>query len=272
MSKHARRGRGGRKKDVFSKAPNTAAALSKAGRPIITNSLATKIALIVLPAILAFAVYWPSLKSGLVYDARVEILTEGFITSLANLPAVLTFKVIGMNLMLGARPGHLLYLMTNAAMWGRDPWGYHLTSNLLHALNAGLLAWLLSRLVGAQMEKLDKAQSRKIQLGIAAVVLLFALHPIATETVASVSYSSDLLVTFFTLVALLSATGFKPERTRDALLLGGLGVVCAFSAVACKESGVAAALALVAYWIIFRRGERNAMWLLFLGASVFVAV
>ena len=40
-----------------------------------------------------------------------------------------------MNLMLGSRPGQLLYLMANAALWGIDPWGYHLGSNLLHAAN-----------------------------------------------------------------------------------------------------------------------------------------
>src|SRR5208282_1777855 len=86
-----------------------------------------------LLAVVAFLVYWPSLQSDFVYDARTEILEEGFITSLSNLPAVLSLKVLGMHLMLGSRPGQLLYLMLNAAVWGKQPWGYHLTSNLLHA-------------------------------------------------------------------------------------------------------------------------------------------
>ncbi len=41
-----------------------------------------------LAAITAF-IYAPSIGSAFVYDAHVEILQEGFITSLANLPAVL---------------------------------------------------------------------------------------------------------------------------------------------------------------------------------------
>ena len=39
--------------------------------------------------------YLPSLQSDFVYDAKTEILKEGFITSTANLPDVVTLKVLG---------------------------------------------------------------------------------------------------------------------------------------------------------------------------------
>src|SRR5260221_7759823 len=92
-----------------------------------------------LLAIVTFLAYWPSLKSDFVYDARAEILEERFITSLSNLPAVLSLKVLGMNLMLGARPGQMLYLMLIAAVCGKEPFRYHLCSNLLHAANLAVL-------------------------------------------------------------------------------------------------------------------------------------
>jgi len=220
-----------------------------------------------LLAAVAFFAYWPSLKSDFVYDARVEILEEGFITSISNLPAVLSLKVLGMNLMLGDRPGQLLYLMLIAAVCGKEPFGYHLCSNFLHAANVAFLFLLLRRLIATEMARLTGSAFLKAQLAAVAATLIFALHPIAVEPVSGVNFSSDLLVTFFTLLGLLAATAFRPDNVRKALLMGGAGAFCAFAAVTCKESGMAAAPLLVVYWFLFRRGEAKAPWLCFLGAA-----
>jgi len=223
-----------------------------------------------LLAAVTFWVYWPSLKSDFVYDASPEIREEGFITSLANLPAVLSLKVLGMNLMLGDRPGQLLYLMLIAAVCGREPFGYHLCSNLLHAANVALLFVLLRRLIAMEIPGLTGNGALKARLAAVAATLIFALHPIAVEPASAIGFSSDLLVTFFTLLALLAATSFKPENLRSAWLIGGAGALCAFAAVTCKESGMAAALLLIVYWFLFRRGEAKGPWLWFLGAATAV--
>jgi len=222
-----------------------------------------------LLAVVTFLVYWPSLTSDFVYDARLEI-NEGFITSLSNLPDVLSLKVLGMNLMLGDRPGQLLYMMLVAAVFGKEPFGYHLCGNLLHAVNVALLFVLLLRLTKTEITALARTGALKVQLAVVAATLLFALHPIAVETVSGVSYSSDLLVTFFTLLALLAATTFRSDNFRVAMLTGGAGSLCAFAAVACKESGMATALLLTVYWFLFRREKKNKPWLLFLGAAMVV--
>ncbi|HUB67860.1 MAG TPA: tetratricopeptide repeat protein [Candidatus Methylacidiphilales bacterium] len=214
-----------------------------------------------------FLAYWPSLKSDFVYDARIEILQEGFITSLSNLPAVLSLKVLGMNLMLADRPGQILYLMLNAAFWGKDPWGYHLGSNLLHAANAALLFVFLRRLAIAELSWLAEHNILRTEIAIGAVTLIFALHPIAVEPVSGINFSSDLLVTFFTLLALLAATVFRVDHFGIAVGAGGVGTLCSFLAVSCKESGIAAALLLIIYWFLFRRQEAKVPWLLFLGAA-----
>ena len=225
-----------------------------------------------LLAVVAFLVYWPSLSSDFVYDARREILEEGFITSLSNLPAVLSLKVLNMSLMVGSRPGELLYLMLNAAIWGDKPFGYHLSSNLLHATNVALLFVLLLRLVKSEVAGLDRSGALKVQLAAIVVTLIFALHPIATESVAEISFSSSLLVTFFTLIALLAATAFRPENFRIAVLMGCLGVLSAFASVTCKESGIATVLLLFVYWFLFRSNESKKPWLLFLGAATAMTV
>lgn len=217
-----------------------------------------------------FLVYGPSLKSDFVYDARQEILEEGFITSWSNLPAVVSLQVLETNLMLGDRPGTLLYLMLIAAICGQEPFGYHLGSNLLHAANVVLLFGLLLRLIKPELAGQTRSTVLKVQLAAAAAALLFALHPIAAEPVAAVCYSSDLLVTFFTLLALLSVTAFRPNNLPIALGTGGVCTLCAFAAVTCKESGAAVAPLLVAYWFLFRRGEAKIPWLLLFIAATSV--
>jgi Tfp pilus assembly protein PilF len=221
-----------------------------------------------LLGVLAFLVYWPSLSSDFVYDGTLEI-QEGFLASLSNLPDVLSLKVLSMPLILGSRPGSLLYLMLIAAVSGTNPFGYHLCSNLLHAANVALLFILLLRFTNHKID-LSKGESRKILLATAAVALFFGLHPLAVEPVAAINYCSDLLVTFFTLIALLASTFFNPDNPRSAWLNGILGTLCAFAAVSCKESGVAASVLLIVYWFLFRRHESKGPWLWFLGAAVTV--
>jgi protein O-mannosyl-transferase len=248
--------------------PQTSAALEPRLQSFFRKSLSDAWLPLLLAAV-TFLAYWPSLQSDFVYDARQEILNEGFITSLTNLPTVLSLKVLGMNLMLGDRPGQILYLMLVAAIWGKEPFGYHLCSNLLHAANVALLFVLFRRLIAAENVNADKRGVTKAPLAAATAALVFALHPISVEPVAGVNYSSDLLVTFFTLLALLAATSFRPESFRASLLAGGAGALCAFAAVTCKESGIAAALLLIGYWFLYRRQESRGPWLCFLGAATF---
>ncbi len=245
-------------------APVAAAARSRAGKPdwILPAAIA------VLLAVLTFLFYAPSLGSDLVYDARLEILHEGFITNPANVADLLSLKVLSMRLMLSDRPGQLLYLMLIAGVSGKDPFGYHLASDLLHAANVALLFILLLRLARGPRAVSSPEEDRRTLLACAAVASIFALHPLAVEAAASVSYSSDLLITFFTLAALLAATAFRPEDARAAWRIGGLGALCAFAAVTCKESGLAACGALVVYWFLYRRSETRRPWFLFLGAAV----
>jgi Flp pilus assembly protein TadD len=129
---------------------------------------------------------------------------------------------------------------------------------------------LLLRLIARETTGLARSELGKVRWAAVAATLIFALHPIAVEPVAEVNYSSDLLVTFFTLLALLAATIFRPGNFRTTLIPGALGTLCAFAAVACKESGIAVALVLMVYWFLFRRHEAKKPWLLFLGAATVV--
>lgn len=71
-----------------------------------------------------------------------------------------------------------------------DPRFFHAASILVHAFNAALVYWLLSRLLKARWPAAGGA-------------LLFALHPMQVEAVAWASGLKDLLCATFSLVALL---------------------------------------------------------------------
>lgn len=242
-------------------------------RPVAAPSPAphfrwTLIGLPLLLAAVAFVLYAPSLGAGFVYDGEKEILKEGFVTSPANLPVVFSTKVFAQNITLADRPGALLYLMLNAALWGRNPWGYHLAGNLLHAACAALLFALMRRLVTAEMPGAESRDSVRVLTALVIATLIFAVHPITVEPVSAINYSYDPLVTFFTVTGLLAATFFRPGGGAVSIGWGVLGVVCCFASVACKESGIATSLLLVLYWGLFRQGERRAAWFWFLGAGV----
>ncbi|MFI5360559.1 MAG: tetratricopeptide repeat protein [Elusimicrobiota bacterium] len=86
------------------------------------------------------------------------------------------------------------------AVWGLRPAGYHLTSVLLHALNAGLAYRLFDRLMlrsGAREELPRRAAA-------ACGALFFALNPLRVESVTWVSERSDVLSGAFSLATALA--------------------------------------------------------------------
>jgi tetratricopeptide (TPR) repeat protein len=78
----------------------------------------------------------------------------------------------------------------NYLVSGTAPWSYHLGNILLHALNAFLVFLLIQRL----------ARNEKIAVFGA---LLFAVHPLQTESVVWITIRKDLLSTFFALSSIL---------------------------------------------------------------------
>src|SRR5208282_3446895 len=99
------------------------------------------------------AIYWPAMRCGFVnYD------DDFYVTSNVHVEQGLTWegmKWAWSNPMAGNwHPLTVLSHMVDCQLFGRKPWGHHLTSVLLHALNAGLVFGLLKRLTGAAWRSL----------------------------------------------------------------------------------------------------------------------
>jgi tetratricopeptide (TPR) repeat protein len=101
------------------------------------------------------------------------------------------------------------------AVWGMDPFGYHLTNLVLHAANAVLFYRLAFRLL--QLAR-PTAGEGALRLGAAVAALFFALHPLRVESVAWVTERRDVLSAFFYLLTVLaylrSCAAEGPPRRR----------------------------------------------------------
>ena len=203
-------------------------------------------------ALVAFVLYFPMLKAGFAWDSNIQVVNDTFIHDLGNLPAVLSLRVLGMDVLDFNRPTQLLSLMLDAALWGKHPFGYHLTSVLLHATVTVLLFLFCRRLAPTWCAF--------------AVALFYAVHPVNCEAVAEVGYREDLLATLFVLAGLGCAARF------GSTWRGGVGCgLCLLLAVGAKESAVAGPLFLALYWWWFRRHEPRKPWLMVMaGAALLV--
>jgi protein O-mannosyl-transferase len=253
-------------------------------------------------------VFAPTLSAGFVYDARLQILTDPFLHDPRNWWPVLSFGVLSMDVLDFNRPVHLASLMLDAAVWGKEPFGYHLTSVAIHALNV-VLVWAVLRglspgvRLGASINPAIQALSasegiprRKPRTrhhlqpadasasgspgfrpglpGEAALILpplLFAVHPLVTEAVCEPTFREDLLVAFFTLAGLLLAMGHSPQAARDPWRALGC-VACSLLAIASKESGIAAPAVIGLYWLLYRRGEQGSFWSAAIGGAKLVVL
>ena len=174
------------------------------GAPVGAGSLSTGVqpdrtaryALIILA--LSLAAYLPALFGDFVYDdvrfvkenEAIRSLSPAAIASFFTDPK--TIAPVGWKGIY--RPIRTLDFAVDHAIGGGRPWFYHLRNVLYHACGAVLLMLILRLLLG------DSAGARR---GAFLGALLFALHPVHTESVAWITSRGDVLVLVFFLLALL---------------------------------------------------------------------
>lgn len=91
----------------------------------------------------------------------------------------------------------------DCTLFGVAPFGHHLTSVLLHSVNAVLLYWVLRLATGMFIPSVLTA-------------LIFAIHPLRVESVAWVSERKDLLSGLFFILTIWAYSSWLQERRRRA--------------------------------------------------------
>ncbi len=171
-------------------------------------------------------VYANSLRNPFIWDDSYLITQNHFVRSFGNLPEVfkhhLYYSTAGLSNFY--RPLQTTFLMLDYALWGFEPFGYHLTSLIFHILCAfaafGVVALLFQRRWVAFL-----------------VALLFLVHPINSTVVDYVSSRADSQATLFMLCSL----GFffqSGTAVKRRLLWYGGSLLCFAFALLSKEMAV----------------------------------
>ena len=178
-------------------------------------------------AALTVAVFSPALQYGFIlWDDDRNFLNNPFYRGLGweQIRWAFTSAVMGHWI-----PVTWLSFGLDHALWGMDPFGYHLTNILLHAANTALFYLLALRLLRLG---LTEASERAITLGAAVAALFFAVHPLRVESVAWITERRDVLSSLFYLLTVLAylracATDGPPRRRwlLASIVAYGLGLL-----------------------------------------------
>jgi Flp pilus assembly protein TadD len=193
------------------------------------RKLNSKILLAGSVSLITFLVYFTSLRNGFVLlDDDAYVTENPYIRSFDG--AFFKWAFLGFH----ESNWHPLTWISHAldyAIWGLNPLGHHLTNNILHAINTGLVVLLVLKLLDAAASaswvsalnppssplKLRGEKGGGTDVGggeggvahkgalIAAATtgLLFGLHPLHVESVAWVSERKDLLCALFFLLSVM---------------------------------------------------------------------
>ena len=161
-------------------------------------------------ALVTAVVFAPVLRAGFVeWDDPINFLENPYYRGLGwrQLRWMLTATVMGHWI-----PVTWLTLGADFAVWGMNPFGYHLTNLLLHTANA-VLFYFVSR--GLLRLAMPAASRGALILGAAAAALVFAVHPLRVESVAWITERRDVLSGLFFLAAILAY--LRGVETRDRI-------------------------------------------------------
>ena len=211
---------------------NASPAAAKGAPPAFRWSSAPQSVYLMACALAAVALlcYANSLANGFVFDDHGHVLQGKWLRNLWNLPRILTDSY---------RPLRDVSYAVDFALWGERAFGFHLTNILVHAANTVLVFLLLRRFTGEML------------MGILGA-LVFAVHPIQTDSVAYISGRRDILFTFFYLASFLSYLAYhrnaesgeaRPQSKRGALFY--LALFLGFWVLSLMSKEMAASLPVV---------------------------
>jgi Tfp pilus assembly protein PilF len=213
----------------------------RAGDPLARRAAAAGI-------VLATAtVYAGTLAAPLIYDDRVWITGNPSIRRLGSVAAVLWPGEAAVR----GRPVLSLSLALSHALSGEAPWGYHLANLAIHVLAALALFGIVARTLAFLPERFPAARDRI--LFAFAVALLWAVHPLQTESVTYASQRSESLMGLLYLLTLYAFIRGAQAPERGAWLL--LSVAACALGMATKEVMATAPLIVLAYDRTFVAGS-----------------
>lgn len=198
---------------------------------------------------LTLFVYANALKNGFVWDDEFLIRDNVYIRSFSHFFDIFKSYLAcsSGNINNFYRPLQDLSLMVDYYLWGgwNNPFGYHLTNVILHALAAIGVFFLTKRIMKDIVAAFIAAS-------------IFAVHPINTEAVTYVAGRADpLFLVFFTLSFIFFLKGADDLKGKavPAMAAGALAAGCYALTILSKEIGIILPVYLIVYILCFRRSS-----------------
>ncbi len=173
--------------------------------------------------VVAFSVYANTLTNDFVWDGVEQVKNNLLIRNWENLSKIFTLDFYGMY-----RPLKLFTFFLDYWLWGLNPYGFHLTSILLHAVCSILVYLFILLLV-----------KDKVLSWLAA--LIFVVHPIHTESVSWISARDDVLMSIFylsTLILVFKYLKIKNSTFHYRFFFASAAASCYLGALLSKEMAV----------------------------------
>lgn len=182
-----------------------------------------------------FAVHWPALQDQFVWDDTALILRDPLIRSWRLIPEGFRhFLFIDATPSNFYRPVQRLSYVFDYALYDFKPWGYHLTSIILHAAAAVMLFLCAQALI----ERSGPAIKSRSGLLAWLAAFAWAVHPVHSAAVTYVAGRADVLAALFGFAGLFLVAKVPDGRNRK--LNDWTAALCFLLAMLSKESGVTA--------------------------------
>src|ERR1044072_2927665 len=216
----------------------------KANKPVASSFTLPRNWIIRLILAVIFASFANAIEHGFAYDDTTQILANQTIRSFSNIPIALTSEVWFWRVLQSKdpnkesgpttpyyRPLFTIYLMIGCFLFGVSAPGWHIANILMHLLAVALTYLIIERVT----------KDRRLAV---VSTLLFALHPLRSESVAWISGVTDLFLALFLLPSFYFYMIYR-ESGKTKHLIGALSLflLAAFS----KEPAVALPIFIVVY-------------------------
>jgi protein O-mannosyl-transferase len=201
----------------------------------------------------SFAIYFNSLSNDFVYDDTTQVWDNPWIKDFRHLPEIFSKSVWsfqpGTETSNYYRPLMHVFYMFSYHIFGMNPWGFHLINVLFHC-GASVLVFLIIQTLLTD----HRGKSSSVYLSPPfAAGMLFASHPIHTETVAWLAGLPDVAFTFFYLLSFYLYILFRDGSKRDYLL----SILSFVAAIFFKEPAITLPIVLMAYDHLFKKWDSN---------------
>ncbi|MBT3297178.1 MAG: tetratricopeptide repeat protein [Verrucomicrobia bacterium] len=203
--------------------------------------------LLILAGVLA---YWNSFDGVFVYDDIESIRDNPHIRVLWPLSEAMSLPLWNTAFTVDGRPLLSLSFALNHALFGPEPWGYHLVNLVIH-IAAGLLLFGIVRRTLALSRFRERYARSGIWLALA-TALIWLVHPLQTGSVTYiVQRAESLMGMLFLLTMYCAIRGFTGEKSGRWYIAAVLACACGTGV---KEIIFAAPLLVLLYDYIFTDG------------------